>query len=544
MKQVLTYILSVLFLFLSVTFIFAQRGLSSYSVSPKESIRQNPDLAFKQIKRNLNDALEEGNYPLAAVCYRQIGELYYYQAAYLQALDNFYKAESLFRKHEQTLELANTWIKIGETNFYNKQYVVSLEAFQQALSLYTSVDNNNGMADALAHIGQVHEKTENLQEAKRHQYLALDHLRDGADQALIAKIYENIGSIYEDKFQLDSALLFFKKALDIINEQEDKMAKIEIINNLGDIFRKTGDYKTALEYTRQATSLAKDMKEYYQLASSHRDLAKTFSLMGRYDSAYHHSEAGREIHAEIFSEDMTKQLTVLQTLFELEQKDDAIVQYQRERKIHYVMLLSGIAIVLLLIFLGISVISRQKLKITNGKRLHEQNQILYETQKRAMETDLNNKKLKEDNLRNELELKSKELTSHTLHLIQKNQLLDELKEKLNAVVKSDKRDQRKELKHIINLIQLNHNQDKNWDDFRIVFERVHEHFFDGLKEYSDALTSSDFRLAALLKMNLSSPDISTMLGISQDSLRIARYRLRKKLNLPEGESLATFIQRL
>ncbi|WP_140938296.1 tetratricopeptide repeat protein [Sphingobacterium lumbrici] len=543
MKQFFTYIPLLLFLFLFATGAFAQRGQSSYSVLTRESMRQNPDLAFKQLKRNLNNALEEGNDHVAAVCYRQIGELYHYQAAYLQALDNFYKAESLFRKQEQTLELANTWIKIGETNFYNRQYTVSLEAFEQSLSLYISVNNNDGMADALAHIGQVYEKTENLQEAKRYQYLALDHLGGIADQALIAKIYENIGSIYEDKFQLDSALLFFQKALDIIDQQDDKMAKIEVFNNLGDVFRKTGDYQTALKYTRQATSLAKDMQEHYQLASSYRDLAKTFSLMGRYDSAYHYSYAGREIHTEIFSEDMTKQLTVLQTLFELEQKDDAIVQYERERKIHYTMLLFGTAIVLLLIFLGISVISRQKLKITNGKRLYTQNQILYETQKRAMETDLHNKKLREENLKNELELKSKELTSHTLHLIQKNQLLDELKEKLNVVVKSDKRDQRKELRHIINLIQLNHNQDKNWDDFRIVFERVHEHFFDGLRAHSDGLTSSDFRLAALLKMNLGSPDISTMLGISQDSLRIARYRLRKKLNLPEGESLTTFIQR-
>ncbi len=55
---------------------------------------------------------------------------------------------------------------------------------------------------------------------------------------------------------------------------------------------------------------------------------------------------------------------------------------------------------------------------------------------------------------------------------------------------------------------------------------------------------ADMRLLALLKMNLGSADISTMLGISQDSLRIARYRLRKKLNLDEGESLIGFLQKI
>jgi hypothetical protein len=49
---------------------------------------------------------------------------------------------------------------------------------------------------------------------------------------------------------------------------------------------------------------------------------------------------------------------------------------------------------------------------------------------------------------------------------------------------------------------------------------------------------------ALLKMNLASGDIATLLGISMDSLRVVRYRLRKKLNLPQGESLSVFIQSL
>jgi tetratricopeptide (TPR) repeat protein len=523
--------------------LFAQKD-TPYAPLLRESMRENPDGAFKQIRRTLQAALADGDDYQTAVCYGQIGELYYFQAAYLQALDNFYRAESLLRKQKQLPELAAIWIKIGETKFHNKQYPSSLEAFEQGLALYKSVDAEEGIADALAHIGQVHEKNGNLEEAKHYQHLALGQLGEKSDWALAAKIHENIGSIYEDKFQLDSAALYFSKAMEIAEKTNDETLHIRITNNMGDIYRKTGEYNTALGYTRRAASLAKRMNEHYQLASAYRDLAKIFSLMGQHDSAYHYSEAGRNIHSEIFSEDNAKQLTILQTLFELEQKEDAITQYERERRVHFTMLLFGMAIVLLLLFLGLSIISRQRSKITNERKLNEQNQKLYETQKIAMETDLYNKQLKAENLRNELELKSKELTSHTLHLIQKNQLLEELKEKLGEIVKSDKRDQRKELKQLLNLLQLNHNQDKNWEDFRVVFERVHEHFFEGLMAHCSKLSSADLRLAALLKMNLSSADISTMLGISQDSLRIARYRLRKKLALPEGKSLSTFIQKL
>ncbi|MFC3199272.1 tetratricopeptide repeat protein [Parapedobacter deserti] len=507
-------------------------------------IKQNPDAAFLQIKRILNEALEEQDDYVTAMCYEQIGEVYYYQAAYSQALDNYYKALKLFQRGKHAAALANTLIKIGETHYYNRQYPAALEIFQEALALYSDLDNHQGMADAYGHIGQAYEKSQNYEQAYRFQNLALQQLSHVEDQSGIAKIYENIGSIYEDKLQLDTALHYFMMALDLNIQQNNQMAQIEIINNIGDVYRKTSDYEEALRQTRRAARLADTLNEHYQLASAYRDLSRTFGLMGRYDSAYHYSELGRDIFLTIFSEDNKKQLTILQTLFEMEQKDDAISQFRKDRRIYGILTTGAVVIIILLVSLGFSIISRQRLKLQNEQQLHEQNSMLYEAQKKALETDLHNKQLKEENLKAELELKSKELTTHTLHLIQKNQLLEELKNKLHHMIKDDKRDQRKELKQLIGLINFNSNQDKNWDDFRIVFERVHEHFFDSLKKHSDALTSADFRLAALLKMNLSSADIATMLGISQDSLRISRYRLRKKLNLEEGENLGAFIQRL
>lgn len=149
------------YVFLPVFFLCTGKVLLAQNDAPsppliRESMRENPDLAFKQIRRTLQAALADGRDYQAAVCYGQLGELYYFQAAYLQALDNFYRAEALLRKQKQLPELAAIWIKIGETKFHNKQYPSSLEAFEQGLVLYKSVDAEEGIADALAHIGQVH----------------------------------------------------------------------------------------------------------------------------------------------------------------------------------------------------------------------------------------------------------------------------------------------------------------------------------------------------------------------------------------------------
>ena len=83
---------------------------------------------------------------------------------------------------------------------------------------------------------------------------------------------------------------------------------------------------------------------------------------------------------------------------------------------------------LLLASLGAVVISRQRLKIRNERLLSETSQQVLRTQNDLMQAELQNRQLASENLTYQLELKSQELTSHTLHIIQKNQVLDILRD--------------------------------------------------------------------------------------------------------------------
>lgn len=120
-------------------------------------------------------------------------------------------------------------------------------------------------------------------------------------------------------------------------------------------------------------------------------------------------------------------------------------------------------------------------------------------------------------------------------------MLEDLRTRLQEMSKEDMREQRKQILSLIKLIDQNFVQDKDWDDFRNIFEQVHGDFLEQLQKRSTDLTSADLRLASLIRLNLPSRDISTILGISPDSLRISRYRLRKKLCLVQGDSLSAFI---
>lgn len=68
----------------------------------------------------------------------------------------------------------------------------------------------------------------------------------------------------------------------------------------------------------------------------------------------------------------------------------------------------------------------------------------------------------------------------------------------------------------------------SWKDFKEIFEKIYPSFFTKLSfDYPD-MSPAETRIVALQKLNLSTKDMANMLGISVDSIKKARYRLRKK----------------
>jgi DNA-binding CsgD family transcriptional regulator len=83
--------------------------------------------------------------------------------------------------------------------------------------------------------------------------------------------------------------------------------------------------------------------------------------------------------------------------------------------------------------------------------------------------------------------------------------------------------------------------EKDWDEFRMYFEKVHSSFFEKMKQQHPDLTQSDLKLCALISLNLSMKEMAELMGISPESVKMARHRLRKKLNLATEDNLTEFI---
>ena len=83
--------------------------------------------------------------------------------------------------------------------------------------------------------------------------------------------------------------------------------------------------------------------------------------------------------------------------------------------------------------------------------------------------------------------------------------------------------------------------DNFWEVYQNNFNLIHQNFFKRLKEKYPDLTPTDLRFCALLRLNLSTKDIAQFTGLSVRGVEGARYRLRRKLDLPEGTNLVEFL---
>lgn len=504
----------------------------------------NPDATFRLLKEKYNKANEQKDVVQAGIYLQQMGQICYHFGHYPQALDFHLQASKIFKANQKKELLAENLNDLGVLYYYNRQRNLARQHYDEAFAIYKSTHNDLGMANTLGKIGQLYEKQQKYDSAFTYQRQAMSHYQKINNRQGMSKIYENIGSIYEDLARYDSAYFYYQQSFLINQKTKNQIAQIEVLNNLGDVLRKTGKLKEGLVYSKKALDLALDSKENYQLSGAYRDIAKAYNLMGRNDSAFHYLELSRKTALDIYDENSNKQLALLQVMYDITKKNNEIEQLNNARKTNQIIGLAIGIVTILLAALATVIISRQRLKIKSERFLNEERNHVYETQKALMEVDLRNKVLEEENLKNLLEIKSKELSSHTLHVIQKNQLLEKLYHRLEEMIKDDRRDPKRQLRQIMQEINQSFNHDQYWEEFRGIFEQVHQSFFDKLKASSENLTANDLRLIALLKMNLNSADISSLLGISQDSLRVVRYRLRKKLNLAQGDSLSAFIQAL
>jgi DNA-binding CsgD family transcriptional regulator len=145
-------------------------------------------------------------------------------------------------------------------------------------------------------------------------------------------------------------------------------------------------------------------------------------------------------------------------------------------------------------------------------------------------------------LENELQNKKNELGKQTSALVRKSRALNAILEELEKQ-KSElgERYPAKLYQRLRNLIEKEFSDDSDWKAFDAYFENAHQNFIERFRRQYADVTTGDIRICCLLRMNLSTKEIASILHISIRAVELRRYRLRKRLGLEQETNLSEFL---
>ncbi len=537
------YCLAVILYCFSSTVSLAQnpQSIASRLDSAQVISKSAPESAFSIASELLEKSRDSGIDSLTGQCQLLRGYILFQFGMFQDATEALYEAEHIFERSRQKKLLARVNNVLGEVYYKIKSTESALQRHEKALRIYEEIKDEAGEAETKSFIGGMFEKSGEYPKALEYQAESLRLFESLGLKSQIAFVRENIGSIYEDLGKYDSAYHNFHKAFLLNSELGDSLRVIGNLNNLGDVFRKTGETRRGLEYSEKAAEMSRRLGMIYQRKSATTDIAKSYAAMGDYESAFYYLEQSRRLSDLVYSEESTRQLAIQEAQYSLFTKNQQIKELEQARNFDTKMRWLLLTLVSLLFVLGWVIFNRQKLKIRGNKDLLQRQEELLLIKERLITTEKENLRLLELKMETEDQAHSKSLTAQTLHVIDKNRMLEDIQSKLKSILEEDPKEQKKRIRNLIKQIDFNFSHDTDWDDFKQTFEKVHQDFFKNIQERSGGLTPAEMKLASLMRLNLSSKEIASSLGISMDSLRISRYRLRKKLNLQKDDSLQQFL---
>lgn len=176
------------------------------------------------------------------------------------------------------------------------------------------------------------------------------------------------------------------------------------------------------------------------------------------------------------------------------------------------------------------------------RTLHREEQQRLEAERQAEQQRLH--QMKNEMLEAELQNKTNELTLQTSALVKRNQaiqsFLDELERQKETL---GDRYPNKLYSKLRTLMEEALHDQADWLQFETYFNSAHQHFLERLRQQYADLTAGDLRVCCLLRMNLSTKEIASLLNVSVRAVELRRYRLRKRLALEGDTNLVDFLMK-
>lgn len=452
-----------------------------------------------QFKRNKESKLDK------AKVLNKLGLVYQQMQQFDSSFYYLNKSFSIFKELKDDVTLCAILNNLGITVYSMGNTSKSIDYFEQAYACMLEHDDQEGLPSVINNLGSLY-STNGKKNPVGLFLKLLDDPKIKTKDNIKATVYLNLGSYYFRQNDILNAESYFLKS-DSIFQKLSKTSNPEILHSLGSISAKKGDFQRAIFYFKKVESTFPD---YNQTGMLNQDLARSYFSLKEFDKSQEYYEILLEQHKKEKKEEIDAALMKAQENLNFIKKESEIKELKLEKEL---LQSDKIRIRIVIVFLFIALFLTLLLGLFYFKRVREKQKL--------------NKLL--------IEQKNQKINEFHEKINQRNKIILEIESKFEEYKGQD------QLKtDIIDTLDIN----GDGEMFTYYFEDQHKGFYLALKSVAPDLTNNDLRLCSLTKLRLSLKETANTLNISVDAVKSGRYRIKKKLNLSQEESLSDYLSEI
>jgi len=449
------------------------------------------------------------------------------------AIDYFLKAlrveEELIESHEMTSRSVRNIAYINNSiaiNYFRKgNYEKAKEYLDKSLKLintnphaFSERELRDYRSRVYNNLGSVNLQLKRPDDALEYYFNAIEILINV--EVVKPQLYNNVGVCYNEKEEPDKAFHYFKMALDIAQEVNDDFVQVQIYNNLSRYYIEKKNFGKARESIEKSRKIGEKLKMPNSRAISLEHSAIINYSTGNYKKAFEEYRKFKSMTDSLVNIASTTKIAEIEKESILERRNQEL-KFKKERREAarkkrdiIIIFFAALALLASVIFILLFIIQKGKVKREQLKKRQY--------------------RIEKEKLQGELEYKNKELATNVMYLVRKNELISNISQRLLDIKSDLKKINQDPVQDIINELQRGVDSD-TWKEFELRFQQVHQEFYDRLTEQYPNLSANERRLCAFLRLNMSTKEISAITFQSPNSIKIARTRLRKKLEITNQE---------
>lgn len=438
-------------------------------------------LALDQLQQLYSQAIAEGMMVIACRILHTIGSIYGETGDYPTALEQLHHCLSISQSQKLLPITTDAHHKLSIIYKNLRDYPLALHHAAQSLEGANRLGNRYLQCSTLGGIGNIYYPLGELNTALRYyqQALAIAEEIDAVDLTSIQ--LENIANVLRDSGDISGAIEYYERGMLLNKNIGDRLGEAHCKFNLGRLYNDISKSIIAIPYLNEALQVAEEINNIPLLVEIHGELAKGWELSNLpdyYQKAYY--------HLSIF----------------LEQREEIIGQ-ERQREI-----------------------GRLQQQIATEQSLRQQEEL----------------QRKQQEIEQELRHSEEKLMVMGVHLAKKNELLSQIHSRLKELLHLENTSTklRNQIKQIIDDFAIVGN-DQEWETFQKKLEIVHQGFLLRLSEQFPALRPAELRVCTLLRTQLTTKEIASLLNITERGVEKLRYQARKKMGLTGDQNLSVFL---